>query len=90
MSALEGAVASLDTRIQARTTTGAGSLGQSVAALEADRRIEELARQVEGLNRQVAALQRQLEQVNREAVAAGPAKPRQRAAMPGMPLLRVR
>ena len=68
--ALEGAFATLDTQIQARTTTGAGSLAQSVAGLAVDRRIDELARQVEGLTRQLATLQRQLEQANRDAAAA--------------------
>ena len=68
--ALESTVASLDTQIQARTTTGAGSLGQSVAGLAVERRIDELARQVEGLTRQVTTLQRQLEQASRDAAAA--------------------
>ncbi len=67
---LEGIVASLDTQLQARTTTGAGSLGQSVAGLAVERRIDELARQVEGLTRQVTTLQRQVEQANREAATA--------------------
>lgn len=67
---LEGAVAALDTRLQARTTTGAGSLATSVAGLSMQGRVDDLARQVESLTRQVSTLQRQVEQAGREAASA--------------------
>lgn len=67
---LESAIASLDTRLQTRTTSGAGSLDTSVEGLALQRRVDDLARQVESLSRQVTTLQRQAEQAGRDAAAA--------------------
>ena len=67
---LEASVASLDTRLQARTTAGAGSPDSSVAGLSVQRRMDGLQRQVESLSRRVDALQRQVEQAGRDAAAA--------------------
>lgn len=70
IGALESAVATLDTRLQTRTTTGAGSLAPSVAGLSVQSRLDDLTRQVQSLNRQVVMLQRQVEQASREAALA--------------------
>ncbi len=67
---LEASVASLDTRLEARTTAGSGSLDSSVAGLSVQRRIDGLQRQVESLTRQVEALQRRVEQAGRDAAGA--------------------
>ena len=70
LRSLEAAVATLDTRLATRTTTGAGSLDRSVAGLSVQRRIDDLERQVESMTRQMSTLQRQVEQAGRDASSA--------------------
>ncbi len=67
---LESSVASLETLLDIRTTSGAGSLDTSEAGLGAQRRIDNLERQVRELTRQMATIQRQVDQAGRDAAAA--------------------
>ncbi len=70
LRAIEAEVATLDTRLATRTTSGSGSLDTSVAGLSVQRRVDDLARRVEDLSRQLTTLQRLVEQAGRDAASA--------------------
>ena len=70
LASLESQLARLDTRVNTRTTVGAGSLGSSEAGLAAQIRIDALERQVSDLTRQVRDLDRQVAAARREASEA--------------------
>lgn len=70
LAALEIQVATLDTRLNTRTTTGASSLGSSDAGLAAQMRIDALEREVDALSRLVRDLGRQVDTARREAAEA--------------------
>ena len=70
LASLESQLARLDTRVNTRTTVGAGSLGSSEAGLAAQIRIDALQRQVSDLTRQVRDLDRQVAAARREASEA--------------------
>jgi len=67
---LEFQIATLDTRLNNRTTAGASSLGTADAALAAQIRIDALERQVGDMNRELRELARQVTAAAREASAA--------------------
>ncbi len=70
LASLESQLATLDTRLDTRTTAGLGSLGSEDARLAAQIRIDALEREVSGLTREVRDLSRQVAAAQREASAA--------------------
>jgi uncharacterized protein YceH (UPF0502 family) len=70
LAALEMQVASLDTRLNARTTSGISSVAPSGSDLAAQRRIDTLERQVSELRRLVSDMGRQVDAARREAADA--------------------
>ena len=70
LASLESQLATLDTRLNTRTTVGVGSLGSEDAGLAARIRIDALAREVGGLTREVRDLDRRVAAAQREASAA--------------------
>lgn len=70
LAALESTVAGLDTRLDARTTTGAGSLGNADRGLDVSGRVRELERELAALRADLQRVQRQAEAATREAAEA--------------------
>ena len=70
LASLEIQVATLDTRLNTRTTVGSGSLGSSESGLAAQISIDSLERQVSSLTREVRALTREVATARREASQA--------------------
>jgi outer membrane murein-binding lipoprotein Lpp len=70
LAALEFQIATLDTRLNTRTTVGAASLGSSESGLAAQIRIDALEREIDDLNRAVRDLSRQVDMARREAAEA--------------------
>lgn len=64
---LEQQTASLETRLGARTTFGAGSLAGSDRGLDASRRIETLERRIDALSTDLRRIQQQSEAALRQA-----------------------
>ena len=67
---LESAVASLETQLLARTTTGAGSLGRDSAGLEMTGRVDRLEQRIERLALDVQRMTQQIDSAAREASEA--------------------
>ena len=74
LTSFENQIAALDTRLNTRTTVGAGSLGSSESGLAAQIRIDmherevgDLTREVRDLSRQVATARREASEARREA-----------------------
>ena len=70
LASLESQFATLDTRLNTRTTAGAGSLRSDEADLAARSRLDALERDVGNLTREVRDLSRQVAAAQREASAA--------------------
>ena len=70
LATIEFQLATLDTRLNTRTTVGAGSLGSSESGLAAQIRIDALEREVDILSRAVRDLSRQVDTARREAAEA--------------------
>ena len=70
LALLESQLATLDTRLNTRTTAGAGSLGAADAGLTVQIRIDALEQEVGNLTREVRDLNRQVAAAGREASAA--------------------
>jgi hypothetical protein len=67
---LEQQTASLETRLDARTTFGAGSLASSDRGLEASRRIEALERRIDALSTDLRRIEQQSDAALRQASQA--------------------
>lgn len=67
---VEQQTASLETRLAARTTFGAGSLASSDSGLDASRRIEALERRIETLSADLRRIQQQSDTAMRQASQA--------------------
>ena len=67
---LERTLVALETRIDARTTVGAGALGSSETGLAAQASIDRVARDLTSLRNEVQRLRNQVESAQREATEA--------------------
>lgn len=70
LARLESAVATLETQLLARTTTGAGSLGRDSAGLDMTGRVDRLEQRIERLTLDLQRMTQQVDSAAREASEA--------------------
>jgi predicted RNase H-like nuclease (RuvC/YqgF family) len=70
LTAIESAIARLDTQLTLRTTPETGSMSGTDRSIESMRRIDTLERELAALTATIGRLERELDSVRREAAAA--------------------